>query len=191
MDQRVGEIVIENYTIPRNKFLDLDVKTGAFAFVRSSPLVLNTPQVMPAVQTLTLLPFTENLTAKDLHALVRLIALIRKMLAGVSVSNAMLKNALTTAQYVDYLTSLNIQSQISEQLYCDGKPKELTSYNLMVRTADFLFGKYEQMSGLLSIGQRKYKTNVTKYAEEASETAYEKAIEHLDEIITSGLDPLS
>ena len=191
MDQRVGEIVIENYTIPRNKFLDLDVKTGAFAFVRSSPLVLNTPQVMPAVQTLTLLPFTENLTAKDLHALVRLIALIRKMLAGVSVSNAMLKNALTTAQYVDYLTSLNIQSQISEQLYCDGKPKELTSYNLMVRTADFLFGKYEQMSGLLSIGQRKYKTNVIKYAEEASETAYEKAIEHLDEIITSGLDPLS
>ena len=127
--------------------------------------------------------FKDVLTDDEYNKLKKLNALIARRLSGKSIAISVLRNVLSDDEYADYQTSLATHKTMAEAIYADGVPDELKRYNIMLREADFQFGKYEKMNGLRNTGRAKYRTESLKRTYEKSEHLYERALEYLQEQI--------
>ena len=124
----------------------------------------------------------QNLTDSQRQDLKKINLLFREIFVGKFPNTRKLKALLTTRQCEAYSSSLTEIRFPTEAMYGDGMPYELHSYNDMLRQADFIFGKYEKMSGMKSTGRAVYKPTVLRRTEEKSQRLYEIAIERLEEI---------
>ena len=125
--------------------------------------------------------FKDSLTADDYNKLKKINTLIARRLSGKSIAISVLRNVLSDEEYADYQNSLATHKTMAEAIYADGVPDELKRYNIMLREADFQFGKYEKMNGLRDNGRAKYRTESLKLTYEKSEHLYERALEYLQE----------
>jgi hypothetical protein len=72
----------------------------------------------------------------------------------------------------------------SEIKYGDGMPSQLKSYIKLVSEADFLNSRYEKIQGSTIYGSVKYTNATIMKAGSKAESAYEDALERLDEIFS-------
>ncbi len=129
--------------------------------------------------------FAPQLTHSDYQQLQRINQLLRAVLRKQPVRNEQLRRALTAEQLSAYTEILQQPVTADEALYADGVPRELYSYNVRLRAADFVYNKAEWMSAQISIGQRQYKRSTREIAHRRAETLYERALERLSEVIAA------
>lgn len=177
-----------NYSIPRRYISDADSVVNEnsirvcidFDAKYKAEDLATANEVVGVVQTWQ---FKDELTADEYHRLLRLNKLLVQQLSGKSVSRSTIKRSLTHAEFADYENSLTQPVSIAEVMYADGVPDVLKRYNLMLRDADFTFGRYEKMSGLLRNASANFKQQSIQNTYYKSEHLYERALEYLQEQI--------
>jgi hypothetical protein len=186
VSKRIAEIDEENHAIPvasnrrklksnANSVLGAD---GLHAYVEDDYADAKTAIAVESVAR----EFVASINDLQLKTLARLNCQLDQLLNGKSVAASKLRSLLTQQQYTDYLASLDTPRHSVESLYCNGMPQELKDYNILLRTADLVFNKYEKMAGSQSVGKGKYTQHTVRETAKQSQRLYESAVMRLEEI---------
>lgn len=127
--------------------------------------------------------FAAILTTDQYNRLKLINELLTNALNAAPVRLEKLRKALTASELTAYDESLRQPANKIEALYVDGMPDELKGYNRRLHDADFLYYKYEKMSGLQSVGRATYKHGTLKKTYHQAENKYANALEYLEEQI--------
>ena len=98
----------------------------------------------------------------------------KRLKAGEHVQNRMLQTWLTAEEFASIGTGWELEKSYRADVF--DKPDAVIKYEALLKRADFLYNKADYLS------QRRKKSNMN-----AADTAYERALEHLEEQL--GLDP--
>ena len=128
--------------------------------------------------------FVESLHKKNEKQLTKLSATLEDTLRFNNCASAQLRAALTPAQYADWSAELAAPESADELLIKHKLPAELQDYGRMVGKADFLFGKAEKMAAMKQLHGYKFHSETINRAYQTAETAYEQALERLQEILS-------
>jgi hypothetical protein len=124
-------------------------------------------------------PLRDGVSATDGARLERIVELLNLALNGKNISVAKLKLALTASEFAEFSDSVTSVVEQSEIMFGDGMPEQLKSYNVKLRTADFMWARYEAMSPVAPHGSKRKKT--PSQVEDRAESLYEDALENLEE----------
>jgi hypothetical protein len=126
-------------------------------------------------------PFAEITNDDDALRLTLINEQLNKLVANKPVSDKLMRLALTVEQMQSFLVSVETPTHLSELNYGDGMPDELHAYNIMLRSADFQYNKFDKMS-LQQVRGRKFKHGVVTNESNKADSLYEDALERLHEI---------
>lgn len=180
--ERSKAVRAENYTIPsrpeHNHNTEWSNEFGEYRSVNVNNSEIKVIEI-DEHQERKLIDILQNDIAIRLH---KLIDVTNMQLQKPNVTTAILKLVLTNAQFVLFKESLIEKQDGVEVLYGDGCPEDLRRYSQKVARADFLYGKAERMSAKREYNGYKYRFNVIEKAYSDAESAYESAVENLEEL---------
>lgn len=127
----------------------------------------------------TLKEITDNAQVKQLEQINKLLDLI---INKRSVRLQKLRKVIGETKYKDFDEYLTTDLHDNEVLYSNGMPTEFKYYNKLLHKADFLNSRYEKIYGVTTYGKSKYTSASITRAYSQSESAYEDALERLEEI---------
>ena len=185
IERRIVDLVHDNYSIPVAQH-KRKVRSGAQSKLGSDGLYYRDEAdyedawIPPAIQ-IDVRAFSAITDNTQVKTLAKINALITLLLSGSRVSTAKFKSVLTKDQFATYTSNLEQMHHQVEILYGNGMPPELKSYNILLRTADMLFNKYEAMDGQHTYGGKKFKHGAIKKMIGLSEDYYDRALENLEE----------
>lgn len=125
----------------------------------------------------------KTLTQQDERRLTKLNAALEAVLRANKPTSALIKKALTSEQYNTWKADLLAPESADELLTQEEVPAALHDYGRKVAKADFLFGKAEKMAAMKQLRGYQFRSQNITNAYQAAQTAYEQALERLQEIL--------
>jgi tetratricopeptide (TPR) repeat protein len=112
----------------------------------------------------------------DAKRLKALLGIIEKIQAGKHVQNRTLQTHLTVEEYKEYLNERKQQKSLRVDI--KDKPAEVIEYESLLRSANLIYNRADAYS-------RRGKANTAQKLFNNADTLYERAMEHLEEVIAA------
>ncbi len=184
--RRIDQISSENYSMHATQPHSVPVNGGNAVSVVADNGLYGFKELEAGESGLTydtsvfeLRPF---LTQSDVHRLSEVNKIFSSFLMDGKLSVSQLRRVLTKQKLSEYETAVQTTERVEEALYGEGVPRQLHSYNLLLRKADFLWGRIESMP---LQGSLKYKYGAAGRVEDKAVSLYEDALTSLEEIFSS------
>jgi hypothetical protein len=190
--KRIDDLAYENYNIPslryQHRILTDVARTNGSGGVGDAVYVYTEQDYVDARETYSYdasaFVFKTITDAEQVKLLEQINKLLDTILNKNSVRVQLFRSIVGHARYQDFEHYLRTDLHESEIKYGDGMPSQLKSYIKLVSEADFLNSRYEKIQGSTIYGTVKYTNATIMKAGSKAESAYEDALERLDEIFS-------